>query len=1148
MKRGLNLLGKKGKRSKRGDEMIDFDEVFADDEFDEDADDKRGSEADEDYDDYPDEEFEEVYGGEVNPRRKTSNEVKTTSAEEEILKKEVVYEEEISFREEPGRTEKASDSVRNPGSHNEAVYSKRAESHKAPDMGSRPDYRDGSDYRERDEDYRSWDDDYREEDYREEDYRDDYDEYYTDNRRDRNVRGEEVRKTRRPIESARPAGDARNNARDSRYDARAPRNDARDPRRDARDSRYDDRDSRYDGRDARYDDRDARHDSRRRSDRRDSARGAKKNSVAASILAMLGNLKKRGGDKRKGRRDSEPVGSKIIDRILDSTFTERAAAIGALILLVAVVITIVFYSGALSRVKQIESFDEVGANFNVDGVVGAAGLSAIADKAKSGKTEETGEEEEQEEEKTAEQAENVSVKVTLTSIKSDMKIKFLDAKTNKLVGSVPFAVTVETPDGTKVTYDDHDQDGIIYKNNLTAGVYKITPIALSQDSEKYNLDLATQSLTIKDKAELKAVDVSNEVKKESEVNAAVEDTEKKEAVESELKDTVDYIESTKTAEDGNTESGADQQFETIDRSLIVVPSDSSRLMQGSVMKLAAAREKLEITEDDESEEDIEIDIGNDEEEEEEDNEDGGYFDGVVIDEDPAEEETPSENVKVEDEEEKKSEEKSEDGGLFEDITIIEETDEEVKESKKDESDKPVVEEDSSSKKEMTVTETVDVEPSSLSLTVGQEATVSFDGPDKVTFKSDNEKVATVSSKGVVKAVGAGETTVRVSAKGFDDGIVKVKVAEKKEEKLKALEFKAEKITVAAGETGKFEPKDTSLKIKYEVDGKEFATISSDGTVKGIAEGTAFITAMCDGYDKNVLTVIVTKQVAQSGPLKDKNGNIIYVKDKDGKYRQATAEDLKKEGMVFYIDKSAKSYKYTGWQTIDGKTYYYDKNGNYVTGEQVIQGAKYTFGKDGVLSKSSGTLGIDVSKWNGKIDWSKVKESGVNFAIIRCGYRGSTLGALIEDPQFEANIKGATSAGIKVGVYFFTQAQNEVEAIEEASMVLSLIKGYTISMPVYLDVEGSGGRGDAISVSQRTANVRAFCGTIQNAGYRAGVYSNKTWLSSKVDPKKLTDFNIWIAQYATAVSYNATRYDMWQYTSKGKISGISGNVDLNLLYN
>ena len=238
----------------------------------------------------------------------------------------------------------------------------------------------------------------------------------------------------------------------------------------------------------------------------------------------------------------------------------------------------------------------------------------------------------------------------------------------------------------------------------------------------------------------------------------------------------------------------------------------------------------------------------------------------------------------------------------------------------------------------------------------------------------------------------------------------------------------------------------------------------------------------------------------------------------------------------------------GWGTIDGKTYYYDKDGNAVTGEQVIKGAKYSFGSDGALSSSSGTLGIDVSKWNGNIDWNKVKSSGVNFVIIRCGYRGSSAGALIEDPKFRANIKGAQAAGLRVGVYFFSQAVNEVEAVEEASMCINLCKGYSLSFPVYIDIEGSNGRGDTISASQRTANIKAFCGTIQSAGYRAGVYSNKTWFTKNINTASLTNYKIWLAQYAANVSYTATRYDMWQYTSKGSVSGISGNVDMNILYN
>lgn len=269
---------------------------------------------------------------------------------------------------------------------------------------------------------------------------------------------------------------------------------------------------------------------------------------------------------------------------------------------------------------------------------------------------------------------------------------------------------------------------------------------------------------------------------------------------------------------------------------------------------------------------------------------------------------------------------------------------------------------------------------------------------------------------------------------------------------------------------------------------------------------------------------------------------------DGKYREAKYADYYKFKEFYRLKKTTTGeYRYTGWQVIDGVTYFFDKNGNKVTGDQVILGAKYSFNSDGSLNKSSGSFGIDVSKWNGNIDWNAVKNSGVSYVIIRCGYRGSTSGALIEDPKFRANIQGASKAGIKVGIYFFTQAVNEVEAVEEASMVLSLIKGYNITYPVFLDVESSGGRADGISVSTRTAVCKAFCQTIQNSGYKAGVYANKTWFNEKIETPSLTGYKIWLAQYAAAPSYSRTRYDIWQYSSKGSVPGISGSVDMNTSY-
>lgn len=197
---------------------------------------------------------------------------------------------------------------------------------------------------------------------------------------------------------------------------------------------------------------------------------------------------------------------------------------------------------------------------------------------------------------------------------------------------------------------------------------------------------------------------------------------------------------------------------------------------------------------------------------------------------------------------------------------------------------------------------------------------------------------------------------------------------------------------------------------------------------------------------------------------------------------------------------------------------------------------------------TGVLGIDVSKWQKEIDWDKVKNEGVDFAIIRCGYRGSVTGSLVEDPYFEQNIKGAQAAGIKVGVYFFTQAVNEVEAVEEASMVISLVRDYELQYPVFIDTEGAGGNGraDSLNVEERTAVCEAFCTTVKNAGLEAGVYASRNWYNNKLTAGTLESYAIWLAEYRSVPLYQGY-YQMWQYTSKGKINGINGNVDLNVSY-
>jgi GH25 family lysozyme M1 (1,4-beta-N-acetylmuramidase) len=147
------------------------------------------------------------------------------------------------------------------------------------------------------------------------------------------------------------------------------------------------------------------------------------------------------------------------------------------------------------------------------------------------------------------------------------------------------------------------------------------------------------------------------------------------------------------------------------------------------------------------------------------------------------------------------------------------------------------------------------------------------------------------------------------------------------------------------------------------------------------------------------------------------------------------------------------------------------------------------------------------------------------------------------------VAGARVAGIKVGVYFFTQAVNEVEAVEEASMTLSLIKGTGIGYPVFIDTErtsSGNGRADKISAAERTAVCRAFCETIKSGGYTPGIYASKAWYNDDLNFSSLSGYRIWLAQYASNPTFSG-HYDMWQYTAKGSVAGIKGNVDMNMSY-
>lgn len=203
-------------------------------------------------------------------------------------------------------------------------------------------------------------------------------------------------------------------------------------------------------------------------------------------------------------------------------------------------------------------------------------------------------------------------------------------------------------------------------------------------------------------------------------------------------------------------------------------------------------------------------------------------------------------------------------------------------------------------------------------------------------------------------------------------------------------------------------------------------------------------------------------------------------------------------------------------------------------------------------------GVDVSKWQGKIDWAKVKKSGIDFAIIRIGFRGEN-GVIYKDDCADYNIQQADKAGVLVGVYFFSTATTAAEAFEEAEWTVSAVAGYPISYPVVYDCEGfknSESRMYGIPNAQRTDNALAFLRYVEQNGYEGMLYSAKSELDNSLywdTPRIENSYSVWVARYPdvpypqTATPDYGGKYDMWQYTDKGTVSGISGNADMSVSY-
>ena len=698
--------------------------------------------------------------------------------------------------------------------------------------------------------------------------------------------------------------------------------------------------------------------------------------------------------KKKGYQNGSSKKSAPVRPAREFAAMDAVVAFTGLLVLVVAVLTTGIYLSSAEVAKQKEAIAAVGKKLEQVGTAGEEILSAVARQRKEAEDARDVSEAAPMEYEEKELETDMDLALKMTSVEKDLKIKFTNRETGKLVGNQAFTVSISGP-VSKAASDD-DKDGILYLADMTPGDYTVT-VTGPDTVDGGRAAGVSGKVTVKDKIVYEQIDVADEVKKESEINASKEDTAVHEQAPAAPADTVEWVESTRTE---IAENGGDA-YEEVKKSDIPAPS-----AQAAAYGNAPFWERTE---------------------------DAVWF--------------SKEGVSGND-------------GDGQDAKKVEELQ---------------IPSSSMLKSGSTTTLSVTAKPEDA-------ADISVDW--KVAEGSD---IVSVDEKGVITALKPGNAMVKAVAR---DG--------------SGIESNLCVVMVVENENG-----------GQETEGGSESSEQPDES----------------------------QSASGSAPLKDRNGARLYCKEGDS-YREATAADYEGHD-VFYRKKESVSYRYTGWQTIGGKRYFYDKNGNPVTGDQIIQGVKYSFREDGSLDGGN-VMGIDISKHNGTVDWNAVKNAGVEFVILRCGYRGSASGVLVEDEKFRTNIKGATAAGLKVGIYFFSQAVNEMEAVEEASLTLSLIKGHKISYPVYIDVEAANGRADGLSAAERTKVVRAFCETVRDSGYTAGVYSNKNWFAEKMDTGAFGNYRIWLAQYTESPTYTG-RYEMWQYSSRGTIPGIKGDVDLNICY-
>lgn len=790
-----------------------------------------------------------------------------------------------------------------------------------------------------------------------------------------------------------------------------------------------------------------------------------------------------------------------------------------------------------------------------------------------------------------EAAEPETVTLVGSSIEKDLKIKIQDESSKNVKGQ-PFEITIKADKkkAKSTTYSDDDKDGIIYIKSIDAGKYDVSLNEIDGYISKENF----YKVTVKDKIEYTKVDVKDEIKSAAEV-APAEDAEVDNVeVEAVIQDTVETVDSTCTpskvgagdVDTSNFPKASVGGSTKVDIAQAAVTASAKRVgyhatgNEGETVPSTATKEpkSSETQQPSEGGTDKGDNTGNQ----------GGNSQGGTTG--SGENQGGSSTGGTEEPKPKPNPEPS----TYE-ITIVHmfyKNDGKTKADKADEKETVTVAKDA---KTVSSAKTYDGYKASNGTTFtiqdgAKEYTIMWvaTAADKVTYKVTHNffqadgKTKAEESKSEDITVDATATEIQASsyeAQGYKlvEGSTKIKVAAGTTAYtlnwVKAAAAASASVTApqtaalynstinnanAIGLTATLTDAGNIItNITWTSSNEKVVKVSNGAktgcTLTAVGKGSATVTGIISylskpgdtkttANDKKITCTVTVNDFTgnTTTQLKDKSGRLLY-KDSECK-KPATVADYNANG-TYYTEPV-----YTGWQTIDGKVYYYTSNHQRVTGSQVISGITYNFGSDGALQQGSGKNGIDVSSHQGNIDWASVKAAGINFAIIRVGYRGSQTGALVEDSCFKKNIQGATANGINVGVYFFTQATTEAEAVEEASMALTLCSGYNLSYPIFVDTENGSGaaRANGLDKGSRTACVAAFCKTIANGGRKAGVYASKSWYNNKIDASAFSNYFIWVAQYNTTCNYKG-KYNMWQYSSKGSVPGIKGNVDVNIAY-